>query len=71
MDEFELEIKKSLETENEHERAPEEIERRVLRSTVFADVLRSLVVFYVGAFASVWRAVRGPRGSAPLDRGRQ
>ncbi len=70
MDEFELEIKKSLETEYGGVRAPNEIERRVVRSTLLADVLRSLIVFYVGAFAGVWRRVLGSRGRTPLDGGR-
>jgi hypothetical protein len=71
MDEFELEIKRSLETEYEHVRAPIEMERRVVRSTVFTDVLRSLIAFYVGAFACIWKAILGQRGRAPLDGGRQ
>lgn len=71
MDEFEREIKKSLETEYEDVRAPNEIERSVVRSTVFTDVVRSLIVFYVGAFVRIWKGIFGPRGRAPLDSGRQ
>jgi hypothetical protein len=71
MDEFELEIKKSLETEYEDIRAPNEIERNVVRSTVFTDVLRSLIVFYVGAFVRIWGAILGRRGRSPSDGARQ
>ena len=71
MDEFELEIKKSLEMEYEDVKAPNEIERSVVRSTVFTDVLRSLIVFYAGAFVRIWRSALGPGGRAPLDGGRQ
>jgi len=71
MDEFELDVKKSLEAEYEGVRAPNEIERSVVRSTVFTDVLRSLIVFYFSAFVRIWRAVLGGRGRTPLDGGRQ
>jgi hypothetical protein len=71
MDEFEQQIKKSLETEYEDLKAPKELERNVVRSTAFTDVIRSLVVFYVGAFIRFWRAVLDPRDRSPLDRGKQ
>ena len=71
MDEFELQIKKSLETEHEDVRAPIEIEQRVVRLTVFTDVLRSLIVFYIGAFVRIWGAILGQRGRSPLNGGRQ
>ena len=71
MDEVELEMKKSLETEYEDAKVPDELERSVVKSILFTDVLRSLAVFYVDAFVRIWRSILGPRGRSPWDDGRQ